>query len=515
MAGGVARGYHRSALKWLWAAALVSVASPAGALEGTKVGILGSTKPCRTAIKELLDESTRVVERENIDGRPSSNDPDGMERWVNASVRSGSVDLVLVVDTMDKDTLRLLAFKSGRMVGLRLVDMLKGCRLAPRSAALTRAWLASRMMPASDPPIDPRHSIAAVAPVSPPPELLVPRDPDEEPRVVHANPKPEATAPPKPAEPAPTPTPAPVAAAPVIASKPVASPKPIASAKPRSASEPRDPGEPPDTAAPLETSSPEPAPAVLTHEETPEPASWIELRFGAGLDLVSHVFRWVDPVSPNTRELRFDLVPAPRLTLEVMPFGTGPELVRPLAIVAKYRRVFGLVARRSEGGSEHPLAAQDLELGLAYPFYTVVSGRPLIITPIAVYRDVRFDLGADSAGQYESQLPDGTYLSLSPGVAVDLGVQGRVHLQGRAAYQWVLAIDGGLANEFPDRSVHGVSLSAGLAFAPIEGVELRFSMEWLRYFASFTPTAMSTHLASGASDETLSVSAGAVYRWVP
>lgn len=474
--------------------ALASLSARPAAAEGARVGLISASKPCRTALRALLDPDSTVVERDSAPGRPSSSEPDALERWIAGAVRPGSVDLVLVADVVDADTIRVLAFHEGRMVGLRLIETGKTCAIEGRVAALARGWLHSRLAPrlAGGP--------SARAPAPSP----SPTPPDRS--------SPAASSP---AASAPGP------------SVPPASPRPAPSASPeprttRLADEPGDPEEParpsPPSPAPTQpdaeevwTELPSPDEAALLVDTTP-PRPWLRLRLG--LDLVSHTLQWVAPATANTRELRFELVPTPHLELDVLPLvGRAPSWLEPTTLLVRYRRTLGLVAHRSEGGPDYPLVFADLELGLAYPVALEVEGRTLELRPELTVRDVRVVLSAADDGAVEPDLPDVAYTTLSPAVALDVNVQGRVHLRGRAAYQLVLGVGDPLA-ALPSGSRHGFALGGGIALELSEALTLQVGLEWLGYSIRFDPAAATARVrAEGVDDQTLSVSAGMQYRW--
>lgn len=453
--------------------------SPQAAVAEARVGLISASKPCRTALRALLDPDSTVVERDSAPGRPSSSEPDALERWIAGAVRPGSVDLVLVADVVDADTIRVLAFHDGHMVGLRLIETGKACAIEGRVAALARGWLHSRLAPrlASGPSPRPTPSPAAVT--APPPSS--PPTPSADRRPPRASDEPADPDDPGPIGPAPAPSPAPA------------------------------PAPTPAEAEEVWTELPSPDEAALLVEEAPA-RPWLRARLG--VDLVSHTLQWVAPATANTRELRFELVPTPHLELDVQPLmGRAPSWLEPTTVVARYRRTLGLVAHRTEGGPDYPLVFADLEVGLAYPVTLEVEGRPLLLRPELTLRDVRVVLSAADDGAVEAELPDVAYTSLSPALALDVNVQGRVHLRGRAAYQLVLGVGDPLA-ALPSGSRHGFALGGGIALELSEALQLQVGLEWLGYSIRFEPAAAGARVrAEGVDDQTLSVSAGAQYTW--
>ncbi len=531
-----------------------ALAYAAGSGSGPRIGLVGSNKACRTAVRELLDEDAKVVERDKVPGRPASTEPDALERWINASVRPGSVDLVLVVDVADKGSLRVLAFKDGRMVGLRLVDTGKGCTLGGRVAALTRAWLHSRLSGAPGPTPTPAPAVVASGPSGrggepgDPVDEGRPRGPSTPPSFVTPRPLPGSAAspgapsaatgagtagsaarePPDPSEPKdPTeprdpddddarPRPSAAAAPRPVATEPPPEPEPLPPRSlwpvPRGLDAPTDdPTRPRRPGADADLPTPRPSSTTAPHAEPLGPSTaWLRARFS--VDLVSHTFQWVEPLTPNTRELRFDLMPTPHLAAELEPLrGVGPSWLAPTTVLAGYRRTFGLTAHRTEGGPDHTLTFADFELGLAYPLHFDVSGRALTVRPHLSLRDVRVVLDPADGAADEIDLPDVTYTGLSPGAALDLQLQGRVHLTAHAAYQLVLGVSGPL-DALPTASRHGFSLGAGVAFELDRHLVLGFGLDWLRYALRFEDAPTARQRARGADGETLSVSAAIIYR---
>lgn len=467
---------------WVGAALGLAALSPsAAAAEGSRVGLISASKPCRAALRGLLDPDSTVVERDSAPGRPSSTEPDALERWIADAVRPGSVDLVLVADVVDADTLRVLAFHDGHMVGLRLIETGKGCTIEGRVAALARGWLHSRLAPRVAGTGARPTPTPAPAPSPTPSPTLAPRPtPSPEPRVTRADDEP---------------------ADPDEAPRPSASPSPVPSPAPAKPAE----------AEEVWTELPSPDEGALLVEEVPV-RPWLRARLS--LDLVSHTLQWVAPATPNTRELRFELVPTPHVELDVQPlFGRAPGWLEAATLVARYRRTLGLVAHRSEGGPDFPLVFTDLELGLAYPVALDVEGRALLLRPELTVRDVRVVLSAADDGAVEPDLPDVAYTALSPALALDVHVQGRVHLRGRAAYQLVLGVGDPLA-ALPSGSRHGFALGGGIALELSEVLALQVGLEWLGYSIRFEPAAPTARVrAEGVDDQTLSVSAGVQYAW--
>jgi hypothetical protein len=464
----------------LVAAGLGALWPHAATAEGSRVGLISASKPCRTALRALLDPESTVVERDSAPGRPSSSEPDALERWIAGAVRPGSVDLVLVADVVDADTIRVLAFHDGHMVGLRLIETGKACAIEGRVAALARGWLHSRLAPRLAGGPSPRPAPAPAAVTPPPPSS--PPTPSAERRPPRASDEPADPDDPGPIGPAPAPSAAPAPAAPT-----------------------------PAEADEVWTELPSPDEAALLVEEAPA-RPWLRARLG--VDLVSHTLQWVAPATANTRELRFELVPTPHLELDVqLLIGRAPSWLEPTTIVARYRRTLGLVAHRTEGGPDYPLVFADLEVGLAYPVALEVEGRPLLLRPELTLRDVRVVLSAAADGAVEAELPDVAYTSLSPALALDVNVQGRVHLRGRAAYQLVLGVGDPLA-ALPSGSRHGFALGGGIALALSDALQLQVGLEWLGYSIRFETAAASARVrAEGVDDQTLSVSAGAQYTW--
>ncbi len=262
-----------------------------------------------------------------------------------------------------------------------------------------------------------------------------------------------------------------------------------------------EPSSPDDDASWGRDSEPPPAPPAV-HQPPPV------FEISAGVDLVSHTFRYLDPLTPNTRELRFDLVPIPRLGARLRPFS---GVLGPLTLSADLRQSLGLDAAPVEGGSHVSLSFFDLSLTAGWEIQVTASDRQIVIAPAIGFHQVATSVGAGPSGP---EVPSVVVSSGSAGAGIRVPVKGRISVAGSAAYLLTVATGGNLTSGafFPGPTIHGLDLAAALHVDLGSGFEGRFLVGYLQYFLSFSPKAGATRVASGARDETINVSAMLCYR---
>lgn len=249
---------------------------------------------------------------------------------------------------------------------------------------------------------------------------------------------------------------------------------------------------------------PEPSPSA----PQPTRARPAVFEIAAGVDLVSHTFRYLEPATPNTRELRFDLVPIPRLGARLRPFS---GVMGPLTLSADLRQSLGLDAAPVEGGAHVSLSFFELGLSLGWELEVTASDRQITIAPAIGFHQVATSVGAGPMG---ADVPSVVVSSGSAGAGIRVPVKGRISVAGSAAYLLTVATGGNLSSAafFPSPTIHGLDLAAALQVELGAGFEGRFMVGYLQYFMSFSPKAGATRVAGGARDETINVSAVLCYR---
>ncbi|MFO0727172.1 MAG: hypothetical protein U1E65_25555 [Myxococcota bacterium] len=403
-------------------------------------------RPCAEEVSELLRGKVLVAPLFPASMPTSTVDFDALRIWAKAERTMHKGAALLVVDGSDK-SLRWHLYWGDGHEALRVLGPAHGCQLTRRGEVQARRWVLDHLS-------------------------------ETGPAMAQRDPRPSSPPSPSPSPPHPEPTPSP---------SPSPSPPPVA------------------TSTRTATNSGALADAPPPAAEGPETQRRPRFEVAAGLDLVSHTFRYNDPVTPNTKELRYDLVPIPRITARVRPL--SGDWAR-LALSGSLRQSIGLDAAPVSGGDHVSLSAFDLDLRLSYDFEVNASDRPITVQPLLGFHHASTALGS------AAEVPSVAVSSGVAGVGALIPVKGRISISGAASYLLTLSTGGNLASDsfFPGPTIHGLDLVAMLHLSIGQSFEARFAVDYLQYFMSFTKKDGAVRVASGARDETISVTALFAFR---
>ena len=171
-----------------------------------------------------------------------------------------------------------------------------------------------------------------------------------------------------------------------------------------------------------------------------------------------------------------------------------------------YARAFGLTSS-TESGNEGLETTWD-RFGLGARLRIPMGAAPSALIGLRLgYGFMHFNF--PEAGPFEGQLADTTYKFVRFGVdarfpfgsfAVSVGGDYIAPLSAGAVY-----------DRFTASSVGGVELFGGFGLMIATGLEVRFTIDYTRFFYSFEPVLGDRYIAGGALDEYLSPALGVAY----
>ncbi|MCC6559106.1 MAG: hypothetical protein IT372_39785 [Polyangiaceae bacterium] len=262
------------------------------------------------------------------------------------------------------------------------------------------------------------------------------------------------------------------------------------------------PPPPPEEKPPPPPPAPEPVePAGERPRHDPRTALFaVEL----GFELGGRWFRYSDGITQNLRP--YDVFGAPTVAVggEVYPLaGSAIPVMKDLGITLSYARALGL-SSSTEGGDPVTTTYQRFGAGLRFR-YPLMPGA--LVGGSLGFRLIQFSF--DAPDPLAAEVPEVSYAALR------LGVDGRVPA-GPVALTAMMEFLGPLSSgevydRFRGASVLGVGCGGGVIYPAFEGVEVRLSIEYTRFFSAFTPELGDPYIAGGALDHFLGIRLAGAY----
>jgi hypothetical protein len=210
-------------------------------------------------------------------------------------------------------------------------------------------------------------------------------------------------------------------------------------------------------------------------------------------------FSYKDPFSDNLRSYDLGLAPSLYAGLKLFPLAKSDvPVLKDLGITGHYLRAVAVNSELSSG-QKLDTTWQRFQVGLRYRIHTSKEPRSTMIGIDASYG--KWDFTFAEIANVTQELPSIKYSYLRLGADVQIPVSILDFIVG-AAYMPVLSF-APLADRFPNASVGGLDLHAGIAIDITGGLFVQALAQYTRFFYKMNPEVGDTFIAGGALDEYL------------